>query len=60
MLSIFIGILIICAVGAIGFWAINKFVTDCRVANIFRLLVALTCLGTIVQRVLPLMGASVP
>jgi hypothetical protein len=56
MLSVLIGVLVICVVGAICFWAINKFVNDGRLANLLRLLVVLICLGAILQRVLPLAG----
>lgn len=58
MLSVLIGILIICVVGAICFWAIEKFVNDSRLANLLKLLVVLVCLGAILQRVLPLVGIS--
>jgi hypothetical protein len=34
MISLLIGILIICVVGAICFWAIDKFVRDGRLAGI--------------------------
>ena len=53
MISALIGILIIVVVGAICFWAIDKFATDGRLANLLKLLVILVCLGAIVQRVLP-------
>ena len=33
MLSVLIGVLIICIVGAICFWAIDKFVNEARLAN---------------------------
>ncbi len=56
MLSILIGVLIICVVGAICFWAIDKFVNDGRLANLLKLLVVLVCVGAILQRVLPLAG----
>ena len=56
MISILIGILIICVVGAICFWVIDKFVNDGRLANLLKLLVVLVCLAAILQRVLPLMG----
>jgi len=56
MISVLIGVLIICVVGAICFWAIEKFVNDGRLANLLKLLVVLVCLGAIVQRVLPLVG----
>jgi uncharacterized membrane protein YvlD (DUF360 family) len=58
MLSILIGVLIICVVGAICFWAIDKFVNDGRLANLFKLLVVLVCVGAILQRVLPLAGIN--
>ena len=54
MISVLIGVLIIVVVGAICFWAIDKFATDGRLANLLKLLVVLVCLGAIVQRVLPL------
>jgi len=56
MLSVLIGVLIICVVGAICFWAIEKFVNDRRLANLLKLLVVLICVGAILQRVLPLVG----
>lgn len=58
MLSVLIGILIICVVGAIFFWAIDKFIREARLANLLKLLVVLICLGAILQRVLPLAGIS--
>jgi uncharacterized membrane protein YvlD (DUF360 family) len=58
MLSLIIGILIICVVGAICFWAIEKFVNEARLANLLKLLVVLICLAAILQRVLPLAGIS--
>jgi len=58
MLSALIGILIICVVGAICFWAIEKFVREACLANLLKLLVVLICLGAILQRVLPLAGIS--
>ena len=58
MLSVLIGVLIICIVGAICFWAIDKFVNDDRLANLLRLLVVLICLAAILQRVLPLAGIN--
>ena len=56
MLYVLIGVLIICVVGAICFWAIDKFVNDGRLRNLLKLLVVLVCLGAILQRVLPLLG----
>jgi NhaP-type Na+/H+ or K+/H+ antiporter len=58
MLSVLIGILIICVVGAICFWAIDKFVNDRRLANLLKLLVVLICLAAILQRALPLAGVN--
>lgn len=58
MLSILIGVLIICVVGAICFWAIEKFVKDSRLGNLLKLLVVLICVGAILQRVLPLVGIN--
>ena len=58
MLSVLIGVLIICVVGAICFWAIEKFVNDSRLAKLLKLLVVLICVASILQRVLPLLGIS--
>jgi hypothetical protein len=56
MLSVLISVLIICVVGAICFWSIDKFVRDGRLTNLLKLLVALICLLAILQPVLPLAG----
>lgn len=56
MISALIGVLIIVVVGAICFWAIDRFAADRRLANLLKLLVVLICLGAILQRVLPLAG----
>jgi NhaP-type Na+/H+ or K+/H+ antiporter len=56
MISVLIGVLIICVIGAICFWAIEQFVRDRRLANLLKLLVILICVLAIVQRVLPLVG----
>jgi hypothetical protein len=56
MISALIGVLIIIVVGAICFWAIDRFANDRRLAQLLRLLVVLICLGAILQRVLPLAG----
>ncbi len=58
MLSVLIGVLITCVVGAICFWAIEKFVNDSRLANLLKLLVVLLCVASILQRVLPLAGIN--
>jgi hypothetical protein len=54
LISILIGVLVIVVVGAICFWAIDKFATDRRLSQLLKLLVVLICLGAILQRVLPL------
>jgi hypothetical protein len=56
MISVLIAVLSIIVVGAICFWAIDKFATDSRLANLLKLLVLLICLGAILQRVQPLAG----
>ncbi len=58
MISVLIGVLIICVVGAICFWAIEKFVNDKRLANLLKVLVVLICVGAILQRVLPVAGIN--
>jgi hypothetical protein len=58
MVSILIGVMITCIVGAICFWAIDRFATDGRLANLLKLLVVLICLGAIIQRVSPLLGIN--
>jgi uncharacterized membrane protein len=47
---------VIVVVGAICFWAIDKFANDHRLAQLLKLLVVLICLGAILQRMLPLIG----
>jgi len=56
MILLLVSILITIVVGAICFWAIDKFVRDSRLANLLKLLVVLICLAAILQRVLPLAG----
>ena len=56
MISVLIGVLIICVIGAICFWAIEQFIRDRRLANLLKLLVVLICVLAIAQRVLPLAG----
>jgi len=51
-------ILIICVVGAILFWVIDRFVRDARLGNLLKILVVLVCLGAILQRVLPFLGVG--
>jgi hypothetical protein len=50
VVSVLIAIFSIVAVGAIGLWAIERIVTDRRLALLLRLLVVLVCLGAIVHR----------
>jgi hypothetical protein len=59
MLSALIGVLIILVVGAICFWAIDKFAADRRLAQLLKLLVVLICIAAILQRVLPLLGVYI-
>ena len=59
MLSALIGVLIIVVIGAICFWAIDKFATDRRLAQLLKLLVVLICIAAILQRVLPLLGVYI-
>jgi hypothetical protein len=58
MLMALIYVLIICVVGAVLFWVIEKFVSDGRLVNLLKILVVLICLVAILQRVLPLLGVS--
>ncbi len=59
MLSALIGILIIVVIGAICFWAIDRFANDRRLAQLLKLLVILICLAAILQRILPLLGVYI-
>ena len=54
IIPVLIGVLIVVVVGAICFWAIDKFANDRRLANLLKLLVVLVCLAAIVQRLLTL------
>jgi hypothetical protein len=58
MLLVLINVLIICVVGAILFWLIDRFVRDGRLANLLKILVALVCLAAILQRLLPALGVG--
>lgn len=49
MLLVLINVLIICVVGAICFWAIERFVRDGRLANLLKVLVVLICVAAILQ-----------
>ncbi len=56
MISLVIGILVTIVLGAILFWVIDQFSPDARLAQLLKLLVILICLGSIVNRLLPLLG----
>ncbi len=56
MISLVIGILVTIVLGAILFWVIERFSPDARLAQLLKLLVILICLGSIVTRLLPLLG----
>jgi uncharacterized membrane protein YvlD (DUF360 family) len=58
LITLVIRILITVVVGAICFWAIDRFSPDARLAQLLKLLVVLLCLASIVSRVLPLVGYS--
>jgi uncharacterized membrane protein YvlD (DUF360 family) len=58
MLLVLINILIICVVGAICFWVIDRFVREGRLANLLKVLVVLICLAAILQRLLPALGVG--
>ncbi len=58
MISLVIGILVTIVLGAILFWVIERFSPDARLAQLLKLLVILICLGSIVTRLLPLLGYS--
>jgi small-conductance mechanosensitive channel len=56
MISLVIGILITIVIGAILFWAIDRFCPERRLAQLLKLLVVLICLASIVSRLLPMLG----
>ena len=56
MISLVIGILVTIVLGAILFWVIDRFCRERRLAQLLKLLVILICLGSIVNRLLPLLG----
>jgi hypothetical protein len=58
MLLVVINILIICVVGTILFWLIDKFVRDGRLANLLKILVGLICLAAVLRHLLPFLGLS--
>ena len=54
LISVLISVLVIVVIGAICFWAIDKFAADRRLSQLLKLLVVLICLVAIVNRLLPL------
>jgi hypothetical protein len=58
MILILINVLIIIVVGAVLFWAIDKFVRDGRLANLLKILVVLICVAAILQKLLPILGVG--
>ena len=56
MISALLSVLIIIVIGAICFWAIERFARDRRLAQLLRLLVVLICIAAILQRILPALG----
>jgi uncharacterized membrane protein YvlD (DUF360 family) len=56
VISLVIGILITVVLGAILFWVIDRFCPDARLAQLLKLLVVLVCLGSILNRLLPMLG----
>ena len=58
MLITLVHVLVICVVGVILFWVIDKFVRDGRLGNLLKILVVLLCVVAILQRVLPLLGVG--
>lgn len=56
MILVLLNVLIICVVGAICFWAIDRFVRDGRLANLLKILVVLICVVAILERLLPALG----
>lgn len=58
MLLVLINVLIICVVGAVCFWAIERFIRDGRLANLLKILVVLICVAAILQRLLPALGVG--
>jgi hypothetical protein len=56
MIETLINVLIVVVVGAICFWAIDKFVRDRRLEQLLKLLVGLICVLAILRRLLPLLG----
>jgi hypothetical protein len=58
MITVLINVLIIVVIGAICFWAIERFVRDGRLGNLLKIVVVLICVLAIVQRLLPALGVN--
>jgi hypothetical protein len=58
MILLLINVLVIVVVGAIAFWAIDRFVSDGRLGNLLKILVVLICVAAIVQRLWPIIGGG--
>lgn len=58
MLLLVVHVLIICVLGAILFWLIDRFVWNLRLASLLKILVVLVCLASILPRLLPLLGVG--
>jgi hypothetical protein len=56
VIIILIDALVVVVIGAICFYLIDRFVRDGRLGNLLKILVALLCLATILQRLLPALG----
>jgi uncharacterized membrane protein YvlD (DUF360 family) len=53
-----INILIIIVIGAIFFWVVDRFVQDGRLGRLLKILIVLVCLGAVLARLLPFLGAG--
>ena len=58
MILLAVNVLVIVVIGAIFFWVVEKFVRDGRLAKLLKILIVLVCLGAILVRVLPMLGAG--
>lgn len=58
MVLVLISVVIVCVVGTILFWVIDRFVRDGRLAKLLMPSVVLVCLAVILQRLLPAPGVG--
>lgn len=58
MILLAINILIIIVIGAIFFWVVDRFVQDGRLGRLLKILIVLVCLGAVLARLLPFLGAG--